>query len=351
VDEVVTVMLCETPTMTVLSLPSHLMSSDLREVAAVDDRNARYEKVVEAHKISDGGFVSRPTQTMNNPQKNQNEMAAPNALRDFGSQAMSYDIIDATAGLNRRASENELGVGMSTTSTSTGTDADMDDVSGLSSTVKKYVADTVALSSVMPGCMLDVTDLSLPPAPGEARARAEGGRTVGRKGHAGTNAQTSTAASGSERYSGDRDRSSSVALGGGGVAGLSQGTNEDNTAASTAHNSASGSKSNADLDDLSGGGGGTGGGGGSKWGTVDLTEQETLQVIRDKEASNILGSKTLLKRLLMIERAVQQNAYHRQQLDYRDLPDVTPLVFRYFAYNRTMLPYATHPYCFHFLSP
>lgn len=29
----------------------------------------------------------------------------------------------------------------------------------------------------------------------------------------------------------------------------------------------------------------------------------------------------------MLERAVQQNAYHRQHLDYRDLPDVKPLNF------------------------
>lgn len=38
-----------------------------------------------------------------------------------------------------------------------------------------------------------------------------------------------------------------------------------------------------------------------------------------------MGSPLLLKRLQMIERAVQQNAYHRQQLDYKDLPDVPPL--------------------------
>ena len=45
-----------------------------------------------SHKVADGGFVSRPTQTANNPQKNQNDMAAPSALRDFGVQVMRYNV-------------------------------------------------------------------------------------------------------------------------------------------------------------------------------------------------------------------------------------------------------------------
>ena len=31
------------------------------------------------------------------------------------------------------------------------------------------------------------------------------------------------------------------------------------------------------------------------------------------------------RRLQLVERAVQQNANHRAQLDYRDLPDIAPL--------------------------
>ncbi len=33
----------------------------------------------------------------------------------------------------------------------------------------------------------------------------------------------------------------------------------------------------------------------------------------------------ILKRLLMIGIVVQQNAFYRQHLDYRDLPDVPPI--------------------------
>ena len=59
------------------------------QVAAVEERNSRYEALVVSHRVADGGYVSRPTQTANNPQKNQNDMAAPSALRDFGVQ-VSY---------------------------------------------------------------------------------------------------------------------------------------------------------------------------------------------------------------------------------------------------------------------
>ena len=68
-----------------LSLVPSLLSS---QVAAVEERNLRYEAVVLSHKVADGGYVARPTQTANNPQKNQNDMAAPSALRDFGVQVM-----------------------------------------------------------------------------------------------------------------------------------------------------------------------------------------------------------------------------------------------------------------------
>ena len=57
-----------------------------RQVAAVEERNARYEALVLSHKVADGGYISRPTQTIHNPQKNQNDMAAPSTLREFGVQ-------------------------------------------------------------------------------------------------------------------------------------------------------------------------------------------------------------------------------------------------------------------------
>ena len=45
----------------------------------------------------------------------------------------------------------------------------MADSSRLSESVKKFVADTVTLSLVTPGCLLDVDDPHRPPPPGEGR--------------------------------------------------------------------------------------------------------------------------------------------------------------------------------------
>jgi hypothetical protein len=49
------------------------------------------------------------------------------------------------------------------------------------------------------------------------------------------------------------------------------------------------------------------------------------EIFRQKEAEKLLSSPTLFKKLQMMERAVQQNSYHRQHLDYRGLPDIPPL--------------------------
>ena len=50
------------------------------------------------------------------------------------------------------------------------------DTSRLSESVKKFVTDTVTLSLVTPGCLLDVDDLNRPPPPGEGREVLKSGR-------------------------------------------------------------------------------------------------------------------------------------------------------------------------------
>lgn len=50
------------------------------------------------------------------------------------------------------------------------------DTSRLSESVKKFVTDTVTLSLVTPGCLLDVDDLNRPPPPGEGREILKSGR-------------------------------------------------------------------------------------------------------------------------------------------------------------------------------
>ena len=48
-------------------------------------------------------------------------------------------------------------------------------------------------------------------------------------------------------------------------------------------------------------------------------------MLRDNEADGILSSKLLLKRLLMLERAVQQNAYHRCRTSQYDMMQLNSL--------------------------
>lgn len=56
--------------------------------------------------------------------------------------------------------------------------------------------------------------------------------------------------------------------------------------------------------------------------------EDSEEMLRRAEMDKILSSPLLLKRLAMVERAIQQNANHRSQLDYRDLPDITPITLR-----------------------
>ena len=51
-----------------------------------------------------------------------------------------------------------------------------------------------------------------------------------------------------------------------------------------------------------------------------------IEMIKKMRFSYLKSSELLLSRILMLERAVQQNVYHRQHLDFRDLPDIPPFV-------------------------
>lgn len=95
VEEYSIIQLNETPTTMIMSMYSSVVTSDdTKEIKNTEERNTRYEALIKAHANVDG-FASRPTQTINNPQKSQNEMAAPHALRDAGCQSNGYDIGDA----------------------------------------------------------------------------------------------------------------------------------------------------------------------------------------------------------------------------------------------------------------
>jgi WD40 repeat protein len=327
VEESTTVILCETSTSILLSLPSFIVASDTRDVIHTDERNARYEACLKAHKNVDG-FNGRSTQTKNNQLKNANEMAAPNAFREYGCQAISYEIKDEIISASTTNTENDLvAPGLAV-----GTDTS-DDLNGLNNYVKKFVSDTVGVALVTPGCLLDTSTAVKPPAPGEYNTvpKVKGG---GKGGNKSVVSQKSVA--NSEAPSEDEGYGFSVAnkttTGGGGkskaaanqeVSTASSGNNSTPDAAIPSGSKANMSQSNAgdsNMDNSE-----DGGGGGSRSGGHHFTEEDSLQILRENEIKRILGSPLLLKRLHMIERAIQQNANYRNQLDYRDLPDILPL--------------------------
>ena len=323
VEETATVILRETNTQILLSIPSFVVASDTRDVIQTDERNARYEACVKAHTNVDG-FTSRPTQTKNNPLKNQNEMAAPNAFREFGSQAVSYEIKDEVAAASSVATEQDLTSGLGV-----GTDV-TEDLNSLSTTVKKFVNDTVGVALVTPGCLLDTESAVKPPAPGESSSNNKSKPEKGGKGRSVVNVnqrqstmnQTSEAASGEDVGFGFGGN----AAGGGGkakqVSTASSGNNsgQDISVPAPSGSRANISQSNAGDSTMDSEGESNGG---KRYET--FTEEDSQEILREHEIKNILSSPLLLKKFNMIERAIQQKANYRSQLDYRDLPDIAPL--------------------------
>ena len=320
-----TVILQETSTQMLLQIPSFIVASDTRDVIHTDERNARYEVCVKAHKNEDG-FAARTTQTKNNQLKNQNEMAAPNAFREFGSQAISYESKDEIAQATASNTENDLPAGLAV-----GTDT-ADDLSGLNAHVKKFVGDTVGVALVTPGCLLDTTTAIKPPVPGEYQHTAPKA-----KGNKGKSMVSQRSMANSEAMSEDEGNNTLGFSVGNPNTARSKAKKEDTSSASSGNNSTpdvlaapSGSKANisqsrdgdsTNFDSEEGGGGG----GRSYGGGTTFTEEDSLQILREQEIKKILMSPMLLKRLHMVERAIQQNANYRNQLDYRDLPDIPAL--------------------------
>ena len=212
-----------------------------------------------------------------------------------------------------------------------GTDT-ADDLSGLNAHVKKFVGDTVGVALVTPGCLLDITTAIKPPVPGEYQHTAPKA-----KGNKGKSMVSQRSMANSEAMSEDEGNNTLGFSVGNPNTARSKAKKEDTSSASSGNNSTpdvlaapSGSKANinqsrdgdsTNFDSEEGGGGG----GRSYGGGTTFTEEDSLQILREQEIKKILMSPMLLKRLHMVERAIQQNANYRNQLDYRDLPDIPAL--------------------------
>lgn len=306
-DENCAVYLCETNTETLFNLTSLVVASDVREVSITDDKNTRYENLIIAHKNPDG-FSEHMTQTLNNSQRNQNEMAAPNALKDMSCQSTAYDINDEMSGF--RSLGDDIGTEVD----------EHKDEAGLAHHVRKLVKDTLSITLLTPGCLLDTTDISKPLGPGDI-ARSERAKNKGNATGKSQGGHSTAAGVSGVGVSGVGVSGTNVTKGGGSsvqAAGQSENNHGSEGPPSEAQGPAVAGGASASLEGKGVGSGSTGDG--------DQVA-DSVEVLRQQEAEAILSSKLLLKRLQMLERAVQQNAYQRQQLDYQDLPDIPPLKF------------------------
>lgn len=96
------------------------------------------------------------------PHKNRSLRISTVSNRDFASQAISFEILDATgdaAAAGRNLLSEDLIV---KASAGTSIDIDDSDPAGLSAVVRKFVTETVGVSLVTPGCLLDTTNVVNP---------------------------------------------------------------------------------------------------------------------------------------------------------------------------------------------
>lgn len=297
------IQLSETETTTILSIPSLVMEKETKEANIVMERNKKYEELVNKYKTSADSIVSHQTQTLNNPQKpseDQTDRIEPRAVQ---CQVTAYDIADAMKSIDnmkKAAAEAELISGVVGTATDANTGGNNITMHShkkvFGQDVPKYVDDTLNVSKVTPGCLFDLNQI----------VRADTQKKVTRK----ANTQgTLTHVGSTMDASSSQQHKHQHALTGSGPSGqlsaADSGSSHD-VVGQTPFTKPSHRTSSVGVPD-------------------EEAQIDSAEVLREKRAEDIMASPMLLKRLQMIERAVQQNAYHRPQLDYRDLPDVPPL--------------------------
>jgi hypothetical protein len=307
--------LCETDTEIVFSLKSFVVANESREATLAEERNSGYEANVEKHKNKDA-FASRPAQTINNPLKNQNEMATPNSTAEMGCSVFSYEIKDAMDSLNSATDQNVAGF----VSAGSGV-SEREKISELTPFVHQSIVDTVTVASITPGCLLDTTEIHRPSAPQERRGGIK-------KTHDSSKKNMNTMTSGADTSNSTPHNNSGTTLNTGaggadkdsGTESKELGTTPTESKASLGLQSQSDTGMSSHADDFSRAGG-------KQKDEEPVRAIDSAAVLRRKRADEILGSKSILKKLHMLERAVQQNAYRDNMLLYRDTPKVESLTF------------------------
>ena len=295
-EEFTSVILTETATESLFFLPSLVASTDMKDIGEVEERNKKYLELIESHKNPDG-FTGRSTQTINDTTKNQNEMTDSMTQKDSGCQATSFDIIDSNMQLrDRDAAEADI---------LSNRDSSNMDKAGLSASVKKFVDTTVGVSLNAAGCLLDTSYVK----PVEGSGSSKKSKTKAASSASKADITESKVITSDMNVGGGPSQSEVTGeqiMGNINVSGAASGAN------------VTGAASTSNIGEMSTGDQAAGGNG------ADV--QDINDILREREAEKIMSSELLLSRILMLERAVQQNVYHRQHLECRDLPDIEPLV-------------------------
>ena len=322
VEELTVLTLSETDTSCLFFLNSFVVSNDAKDLALHDGRSAKYNSVVEAHKSADN-FLVNFSQTFNLPVKAQNESTASTTSNEMGSQALAFEINEATGHGQGESDLLDVGGG------------DAEDPAGLTALVRQFVTDSVNVALITPGCLLDPNDISRHQDKSSAGASGESGKKkkkgAGKSGDL-SGLGTSSVATGPLQVQNQSQPGPQEYPGGSktpqigdslltanqteGAADSPQKqfvghSQHSNVAASSATGApgAAASALSASAEDV----------------PSAVSEADSAAILFERRALRVLESEGLLKRLQMMERAVQQNAFMRQQLDYRDLPDVKPI--------------------------
>ncbi|KAL7689707.1 putative WD40-repeat-containing domain-containing protein [Plasmopara halstedii] len=338
----VTVKMSETATDMIFERRSVCVAVDAPEYHTVVARNKQYQAICAQKKASDK-YIEGRTQTLQLAQKAKEVMTAPPATRDAACVATDWDIYDCGKqkhDTNVEGDDDGVKETISMPSTHTKSSAnqikerlaiglDLGNAGDLQ--LKEQVEEIVGATLVSPGCVLDVDgDIVEDLRARRHRASRPRRKTRDRRKHNSQYSQRSRPFDSQRstiiRMSGSSNVS--VLRGDQSSGSLSTDASQDFIGRIGADGASSGSiaaSSQAGMSVANASRADNGRAGRSGDEKVDSvyaradTNVDLGEIITRQRTSHVLQSSSLLRLASIVERAVQQNVYHEQQVKYRDL--------------------------------
>lgn len=344
----VTVKLQETATDMLFEQRSVCVALDAPEYKAVVARNKWYQSVCAQKKASDK-YVDGRSQTLQWAQKAKEVMTAPPATRDAACIATAWDLYDCKkleedtttdvedSGVKKIGAEAGPRTASSTRPPKEGLTVGGEAMSGGDFLLKEQIKEIVDATLVSPGCVLDVDGDIV----ADLRARRHRASRPSRKTrdrHKPTSQSSQKSRPFDSQHSTvlrstylSRTSNASILRGDHSSSSLSTGASQDLGGHTEADGASSGSVTASSQGGLSvanasrAGRERTGGSGEQKVDNVYAQADTTVDlgdIIVRQRTAHVLQSSSLLQTVNIVERAIQQNVYHDQQVKYRNLPNV-----------------------------